>query len=121
MQHEAAAGLDRAAFQHLHGHGVFRQLDLIRLLDDVELHQQFGKVDTARRAVDDDAHGAFGGMRAEIDHRTLEARISHHRHRDQQLTVEIAAPGRIVADAGGFAANNPWCFAFRVHPQRTLG
>jgi len=46
--------------------------------------------------------------------------FSHHRHRDQQLTVEIAALGRIVADAGGFAANNPWCFVFRVHPQRTL-
>jgi len=32
-------------------------------------------------------------MRAEINHRTLEARISHHRHRDQQLTVEIPAIG----------------------------
>src|ERR1700716_4265497 len=59
-------------------------------------------------------------MRAEINHRTLEARISHHRHRDQQLTVEIPAIGRIVANAGGFAANNPRSFAFRVHPQRTL-
>src|SRR5258705_210808 len=74
MQHEAAAGLDRAAFQHLHGLGVLRQLDLIGLLDDVELHQQFGKVDTAGPAVDDDAHGAFGVMRAELDHLALEAR-----------------------------------------------
>src|ERR1700682_6752603 len=59
-------------------------------------------------------------MRAEINYRTLEARISHHRHRDQQLTVEIPEIGRIVANAGGFAANNPRSFAFRVHPQRTL-
>src|SRR5258706_13534502 len=59
-------------------------------------------------------------MRAEINHRTLEARISHHRHRDQQLTVEITAIGRIVANAGGFAANNPRSFAFWVHPRRTL-
>src|SRR5260370_25846154 len=59
-------------------------------------------------------------MRAEIDHRALEARISHHRHRDQQLAVEITAPRRIVAHAGGFAATNPWFFTFRVHPQTTL-
>jgi hypothetical protein len=59
-------------------------------------------------------------MRAEIDHRTLEARIAHHGHRDQQLTVEITAIGRIVADAGFLAANNPRSFAFRAHPQRTL-
>src|SRR4051812_15055787 len=30
------------------------------------------------------------------------------------------AIGRIVANAGGFAANNPRSFAFRIHPQRTL-
>src|SRR5260370_16573281 len=59
-------------------------------------------------------------MRAEINHRTLEARISHHGQRDQPLTVEVTAIGRIVANAGGFAANNPRSFAFRVHPQRTL-
>jgi hypothetical protein len=117
MQHEAAAGLDRAALQHLHGFGVFRQLDLVGLLDDVELHQQFGKVDAAGRAIDDDAHGAFGGMGAEIDHRTLEARVSHHRHRDQQLAVEITATSRIVARACRFAANGSRYFAFRVHPR----
>ena len=48
-------------------------------------------IDAARRAIDDDAHRAFGGMRTEIDHRTLEARVSHHGHRDQKLAVEIAA------------------------------
>src|SRR5260370_2260245 len=59
-------------------------------------------------------------MRAEIDHGALEARISHHRHRDQQPAIEITAPRPIVAHAGGFAATNPWFFTFRVHPQRTL-
>jgi hypothetical protein len=120
MQHEAAAGIDRATSQHLHGFGVFRQLDLVGLLDDVELNQQFGEVDAAGRAIDDDAHGAFGRMRAKVDHRTLEARVAHHRHRDQQLSVEIAAIRRIVAHAGGFAANSLRFFAFRVHPQRTF-
>ena len=74
MQHEAAAGFDRAAAQHLHALGIFRQLDLIGLLDDVELHQQFREIDAAGRTIDDDAHRAFGRMRAEINHRALEAR-----------------------------------------------
>ncbi len=59
-------------------------------------------------------------MRAEIDHGTLEARISHHGHGDQQLAVEIAVTRQIVAHAGGLAANSPWFFAFRVHPHGTL-
>src|SRR6185437_3456299 len=105
MQHEAATGLDRAAAKHLHALGVFRQFYLLGLLDDVELHQQTGEIDAARRAVDDDSHRALGRMRAEIDHRTLEPRIVHHRHRDQDLAVEIAAAsGREVADAGNLAA-----------------
>ena len=100
MQHEAAAGLDRPALQHFHGLGGFRQLDLVGLLDDVELHQQFGKVDAAGGPVDDDAHRAFGRMRADIDHRAREPLVFHHRHRDQQLAVEIAPAWTIVADAG---------------------
>src|ERR1700730_19022922 len=59
-------------------------------------------------------------MGAEIDHRAFEARISHHRHGDQQLAVQIATPGRIVAGARGFAVNKTWSFTLRVHPQRTL-
>src|SRR5947209_7255674 len=47
MQHEAAPGLDRTALQHFHRSGIFRQLDLVALLDDVELYQQFGKIDGA--------------------------------------------------------------------------
>ena len=72
------------------GLGVFLQLDLVGGLDDVELHQQAREIDAAGRMIDDDAHGAFGGMRAHIDHRALETRIAHHRHGDQQLAVEIA-------------------------------
>jgi hypothetical protein len=117
MQHEAAAGIDRAALQHLHGLGVFRQLDLVGLLDDVELHQQAGKIDAAGRAVDDDAHRAFRGMRAHIDDRAFEARIAHDGHGDQDLPVEIAIVGRDIADASNLAADGLWCFAFRAHPK----
>src|SRR5205085_8783330 len=49
MQDEAAAGIDWAALQYLHGLGVFRQRDLIGLLDDIELHQQSREIDAARR------------------------------------------------------------------------
>ena len=46
-----------------------RQLDQHRRRDDIELHQQIGEVDIRRRLIDDDAHRAFGGMRADIDER----------------------------------------------------
>ena len=59
-------------------------------------------------------------MRAEIDHRALEAGIAHHGHGDQQPAVEIALLGRIVANAGLLAANLAKSFALRVHPQSTL-
>src|ERR1700685_85684 len=42
--------------------------------------------------IDDDAHGAFGGMRADIDQRAREALIQHRRHGDQHLAVQITAP-----------------------------
>ena len=100
MQHEAAAGIDRAALEHLHRLRVLRHLDLVRALDNVELHQKLRKVDAPCGVVDDDAHRAFGGMRAHVDDRTLEARIAHHRHGDQHLAVEIALVRRIVPDAG---------------------
>src|SRR6516225_1502552 len=58
-------------------------------------------------------------MRAEIDHRALEAGIAHNRHRDQQLTVEVAVFGRIVAGAGLLAANLARSFALRIHPRRS--
>jgi hypothetical protein len=57
-------------------------------------------------------------MRAHVNHRTLETRIAHHRHGDQQLAVEVTMIGRIVANAGGFAADTARFLAFRSHPQR---
>jgi hypothetical protein len=59
-------------------------------------------------------------MRAHVDDGALEARIAHDRHGDQQPAVQIALTGRIVAKAGGFAANGLRCLAFRAHPQRPL-
>src|ERR1700735_829333 len=117
MQYEATTGLDRAALEHLQGLGVLRQLDLVGLLDDVELDQQAGKIDAARRTVNDDSHGAFRRMRAEINHGTFEARVTHDGHGDQQLAIEIAmALG--CTDAGNFAATRSRSFAFRAHRQR---
>ena len=71
--------------------GLRRQLDPLGRRDHVELHQQIGKLDVGRRLVDDDAHGAFGRMRADIDHAARETLVAHRRHRDQHLAVEIAA------------------------------
>src|SRR5258708_39374706 len=57
-------------------------------------------------------------MREHVNYRTLETRIAHHRHGDQQLAVEVTMIGLIVADAGGFAADIARFLAFRTHPQR---
>ena len=75
-----------------------RQFDALGRRDDFELHQQIGKFDVAGRLVDDDAHGAFGRMRADVNHRARKALVAHRRHRDQHLAVEIAARRRL-ADA----------------------
>ena len=45
----------------------------------------------ARRLVDDDPHGALGGVGTEIDHGASEALILHRRRRDQDLAVEKPA------------------------------
>jgi cobalamin biosynthesis protein CobT len=57
---------------------------------DIQLIQQLAETDIWRAMIDDDAHGAVGGMRAHIDDGARETRVSHRRHRDQQLAVEIA-------------------------------
>src|SRR5581483_3408202 len=48
------------------------------------------ELDVLRRMIDDDAHRAFGGMRADIDERTRETLVQHGRHGDQHLAVQIA-------------------------------
>jgi hypothetical protein len=97
MQHEAAPGFDRPAFEHPDVFRPHRQFDPLGLRDDVELHQQIGKFDVRRRLVDDDAHGAFGRVRANVNDRAGEALVAHRRHRDQHLAVEIAARGLFAA------------------------
>ena len=44
MQHEAALGIDRPTLEHLHIAGARRQLDHIRRRNDLELHQEIGKL-----------------------------------------------------------------------------
>ena len=90
VQHEAALGLDRSAAHDFHRAGARRQLDHVGLGYDIELHQQVGKVDVRRRVIDDDAHRAFGRMRADINQRAREAFVAHRRHGDEHLAVEIA-------------------------------
>ncbi len=115
MQHEAAAGLHRASLEDLQRLGSFGQLDLVGLLDDVELHQQPRKIDAAGRAINDNAHRALGGVGAEVNHRTLKARIAHHRHGNQQLAIEIAMVVRPDGAAGGSTANRFQSIALRAH------
>ena len=106
VQHEAALGLDRPAAHHFHDAGARRQLDRVGRRNDVELHQQIGEIDVRRRMIDDDAHGAFGGMRADIDQRAREALVQHRRHGDQHLAVQIAPRPCSFADVprGNFIA-----------------
>ncbi|MGY3424827.1 hypothetical protein ACVWZW_005302 [Bradyrhizobium sp. F1.13.4] len=75
------------------------------LVDDAELLQQLREIDAAGRVVDDDAHRTFGGVGAEINHRTLEALVAHYRHGDQQLAVQVArrTGQRGAGLAGAFA------------------
>ena len=65
----------------------------VRFRNDVELHQQIGEIDVGGRLVDDDAHRAFGRMRAHIDDAARETLVAHGRRGDQHLAVEIAAAG----------------------------
>src|SRR5215470_279561 len=44
-----------------------------------------------RGLIDDDAHGALRGVRAHIDQAAREALVTHGGHRNQHLSVEVAA------------------------------
>jgi hypothetical protein len=75
---------------HIHGRQAGRKRDAIFRRHDVELLEEFAEADIGRPLIDDDAHGAFRRVRAQIDHRAGEARIAHRRHSDEELAVEIA-------------------------------
>ena len=90
VQHEAAARLDRTAHQHLHPADLLRQTDALRFRHDVELDEEIREVQVGGRPVEDDAHGALGGMRADVDHGTRETVVGHAGHCDEKLAVEIS-------------------------------
>ena len=68
MQDEAAARLTGPPFSTFIDSTSAGQLDALGFGDDVELHEEIRKIDGAGGLVDDDAHGAFRGMGADIDH-----------------------------------------------------
>jgi len=82
--------------------GIDRQLDRFVIADDIKLHQKIAKIDVGGRLVDDDAHRAFGRVRAHIDDAAREPFVAHRRHRDQHLAVEIAALGSPASLGAGF-------------------
>ncbi len=96
MQHETALGIDGASLEHLHASGARRKLDQVGGRHDLELHQKIRETDMRRRLIDDDAHRAFGRMGADVDHAASKTLVAHRRHRDQHLTVEIAALDRLA-------------------------
>ena len=72
-----------------------------------------GKLMCGGRLVDDDAHRAFGRMRAHVDQAARETLVLHARRRDQHLAVEEAARG---AGAGALLQR----FACHSHGERLL-
>ena len=82
VQHEAAPGFHRPALEHLDVLRLGRQLDAFGRRNHFKLHQQVGEFDVAGWMIDDDAHSAFAGVRANVNHRTREPLVVHRRHRD---------------------------------------
>src|SRR5262249_8617692 len=97
VQHEPALGVDRATLEHLHALCAWWKSDQVGRRNDVELHQKIGKADMRCRLIDDDAHGAFGRVGADVDHAAREAFVAHGWHRDQHLAVEKAALQTLAA------------------------
>ena len=91
-----------------------RQPDALFRRHDIELLQQLGETDIRRALIDDDAHGAVGGMRAHIDHGAGKARVAHRRHGDEQLAVEIA-------DSLRFGGRTTSGHGLRVQPLYGMG
>ena len=99
VQHEAASRFDRAAEPHLDppGRGVGR---------DAKLFQKIAKVDLGQRAVEDQAHRALVGMRADQHDRPFKARIGHARHGDQDLAGQVGMVRAARRGAAGPVAVN---------------
>jgi hypothetical protein len=93
VQDETAAGFDRTTLEHLDAAGARRQLDQVRPADDFELHQQIRKAHIECRMVHDDAHRAFRGVRTHVNDATGKSLVTHGRHGDQHLAIEIATLG----------------------------
>ena len=111
MQHEAAAGVDGTAAQHADLVEPARQADRVGLLDDFELHQQFGKLHFAGALVDDDAHRAVAAMRAHIDDGAREYAVAQRGRGDQHLAfvaVFDRGAGRSFHDRSCYA-RTPAC------------
>src|SRR5262249_16913740 len=81
-------GLNRTAKMHRHRGETRGKPDALLRRHDVELLEQLGEADIRRALIDDDAHGAIGGGRAEIDDGARKARVAHRRPGGGQLTVE---------------------------------
>jgi hypothetical protein len=75
---------------HRHGAQTRRNGDAVFRRHDVQLLEKLGEADIRRPLVDDDAHGALGRVRAQINHRAGKARIAHRRHGDQKLAIQVA-------------------------------
>jgi diguanylate cyclase (GGDEF)-like protein/PAS domain S-box-containing protein len=94
VEDETAAGLDRTAFEHLHGARTLRQLDQVGRRNHIQLHQEVREGHVDRQLIDDDAHRTLGRMGADIDQAAVKTLVAHARHGDQHLPVEIAPFGR---------------------------
>lgn len=64
--------------------------------DDFELHEEFGEADMRGRAVENDAHGAFGRVGAEVDDRAREAFIA----RMEGMAMSICPSGSLLFTRG---------------------
>ena len=71
------------------GHKV-RRLRRTSGLTQLQMAEQFLHRQRVDDLVDDQPHGTLRAVRAQIDDRLAEPDIGHARHRDQQLTGEIA-------------------------------
>ncbi len=104
MEHEAAARLDRPAV-------VDRAVRRLPRLQP-QLLQETAQAKAGPLVADPDADGAVLVMRADGDHRPLEARIGHSRHGQEKLAGQ---KGRLVHNP---VMRKP---ALRSKPRRQLG